>query len=586
MLRIRLRAKLTLGVCLVLVPLLGLLLLGIEEGYEMRRASLLNSMGQTATMAGLLIDASLGDAMRLAETLAVGAAGQDLRAGEFRRSLADLVRLREDLLNVAVFDVSGQPITSAMPWPETAEGILDRPYFQHVLQTKEAGVSPLIVGRRTKQPTVIAAAPILDATRKLVGVVTVSLRLDRVSQRMLDIELRPGQALFVTDSLGRLVLHTGRLESSWPERDLSGMPRIQEALSAGTPVLTTDFQGIFLKDSRIAALVPTPRQGWLVGVTWGTQEAFEELAGVRRLQLAAFTAIALLVLAGAYTLAAYLSGRASRLVEHARALGRGEWTPIPPSRLGTGDELDELTHAFNHMAAELKSERERRERFISAVAHDLKNLITPLTLATQLLGSPSRQTPEARERMLARLGRQTAGIERLVSDLLDVSRLQTGHFTLFRQPSDVAKVVRDVLEEQQEGAAGHVLVYEGPEHLGAEIDPDRVGQVLTNLVGNGIKYSPEGGTVTVALSQTADTVDLRVVDQGIGLQPQELQEVFAPYSRAVEARSIRGLGLGLYICRAIVEAHGGTIEARSEGRGRGTTFLVSLPRHPPGGAAT
>ncbi|MFP2902717.1 sensor histidine kinase [Corallococcus sp. 4LFB] len=116
------------------------------------------------------------------------------------------------------------------------------------------------------------------------------------------------------------------------------------------------------------------------------------------------------------------------------------------------------------------------------------------------------------------------------------------------------------------------------------MDPDRVAQVLTNLVGNGIKYSPEGGTVTVTVTQTADTVDLRVEDQGIGLQPQELQEVFAPYSRAAEARSIRGLGLGLYICRAIVEAHGGTIEARSEGRGRGTTFLVSLPRHPPGGA--
>lgn len=582
--RIRLRAKLTLGVCLVLAPLLGLLLFGIEEAYALRQASLLNGMGQTATTAGLLIDASLDDATRLAGTLAAGTAGQERGSREHQRFLTDLVRVREDLLNVAVFDVSGQPVLSATPWPPAAGGIQDRPYFEQVLRTKEAGISPLLVGRRANQPTVIAAAPILDASRQVLGVVTVSLRLEPLAARMRDIELRPGQALFVTDPAGRLVFHTGHTESSWPERDLSGSPRIREALS-GTQVLTTDFQGVFQQDTRIAALVPTPQRGWLVGVTWNTREAFTEMAGIRRLQLAAFTAIALLVLAGTYILAAYLSGRAARLVEHAHAFGRGDWAPISPSRLGTGDELDELTHAFNHMAAELKEERDRRERFISAVAHDLRNLITPLTLATQLLAAPSRQTPEARERMLARLGRQTAAIQRLVSDLLDVSRLQTGHFTLFRQPTDLTRVARAVLEEQQELAAGHALVYEGPEHLEAEVDPERVAQVLTNLVGNGIKYSPEGGTVTVVLSHTRDTVDLQVVDQGIGLRQQDLQEVFAPYSRAAEARSIRGLGLGLYICRAIVEAHGGTIEARSEGRGRGTTFRVRLPLHPPGGAA-
>jgi signal transduction histidine kinase len=271
------------------------------------------------------------------------------------------------------------------------------------------------------------------------------------------------------------------------------------------------------------------------------------------------------------------------LVAHARTLGRGElgeWSPIEPSRLGTGDELDELTEAFNHMAGELKAERERRETFIASVAHDLKNLTTPLSLAARLLRDPARQSSEARERTLARLGHQTRRIERLVADLLDASRLEAGHFNLFPQRHDLMKLVRGVLDEQQEGTSSHRLVLDGPESLEIEADPERLAQVLTNLVSNGIKYSPEGGEVRVTLSEAEGMASVQVVDSGIGLQPQELDEVFEPYARTAAARKIRGLGLGLYICRAIIEAHGGTLRARSEGHGKGTTFLFTLPTRP------
>jgi signal transduction histidine kinase len=587
MLRIRLRTKLMIGVSLVLLPLLGLLLVGLEENYEMRRTSLLNNMRQTANTAGLLVDELLQEARRLAQTVAAEAASQRLEPSELRPFIEHLAGERTDLLNLALFDTAGHPVATSTPGPEGLD-ISDRSYFQEVIRTKEPVVSEVLICRMVRRPSVVVAAPILDVDRQVQGVVAVKLRLDQLARRMLDIGLRPGQAIFVVDPRGRLVFHTSRKETSWEERDLSGLPEVKEAL-AGNPVLSTELKGLYSQDRRIAALVPTAQHGWVVGVTWGTQEAFADMNRIRRLQLAAFMTISLLVIAGAWAMATYISGRISRLVEHADTLrsgALGEWSPIKRSRLGTGDELDELTDAFNHMASELKEERERREMFISSVAHDMKNLTTPLSLAVQLLRDPSRQSPESRERTLARLGHQTARIERLVSDLLDASRMEAGRFNLFFQRHDLMKLVRGIIEEQQASASGHRLVLEGPGELDIEADPERLAQVLTNLVSNAIKYSPEGGEVRVMVSAADSSVSVRVVDRGIGLQPQELDEVFEPYARTSAARKIRGLGLGLYICRAIVEAHGGTIRAQSEGRGEGTTFMFTIPSRPPrsGGA--
>lgn len=581
MLRIRLRTKLMIGVSLVLLPLLGLLLVGLEENYEMRRTSLLNNMSQTATSSGLLVEALLQEARGTAQMIASEAASHELDPNALRPFVQRLALERTELVNLAVFDPAGHLVAASTARSEGRD-ISDRSYFQQVLQTKEPVVSEVLIGRLTGRPAVIAAAPILDADRRVRGVVSVNLRLDRLAQRMRDMGLRPGQALFVVDPRGRLAFHTARKEPSWEERDLSGLPEVQEAL-AGNPVLTTEFTGLFLQDRRIAALVPTVQHGWVVGLTWGTREAFEDMNRIRWLELAAFVTIALLVVVGAWALATYLSGRVSRLVEHAHVLGRGalgEWSPIKPSRLGTGDELDELTDAFNQMAGELKSERERREMFISSVAHDMKNLTSPLSLAAQLLRDPSRQSPEARARTLGRLAHQTVRIERLVSDLLDASRIDAGHFNLFFQRFELMKLVRGILEEQHASANGHRLVLEGPEALELEADSDRLAQVLTNLVNNAIKYSPEGGEVKVTVSAAEGSVSVQVMDQGIGLQPQELDEVFEPYARTAAARKIRGLGLGLYICKAIIESHGGTIRARSEGRGKGTTFTFTLPTRP------
>jgi signal transduction histidine kinase len=133
------------------------------------------------------------------------------------------------------------------------------------------------------------------------------------------------------------------------------------------------------------------------------------------------------------------------------------------------------------------------------------------------------------------------------------------------------------VEARQATTERHQLVLEAPEQLEGEWDPGRLGQVLDNLLGNAITYSPDGGMVRVAVRQEDGQAIISVSDQGLGLRQGDLGQLFQLFSRLETGREIRGTGLGLYISRGIVEAHGGSVRAESAGPGRGATFTVALP---------
>ena len=139
------------------------------------------------------------------------------------------------------------------------------------------------------------------------------------------------------------------------------------------------------------------------------------------------------------------------------------------------------------------------------------------------------------------------------------------------------RVTQRIREQLQRGY--ELLVDLQPSPCSIEADPDRLEQVLTNMLENAIKYSPDGGTVWVTLRRDADRVRLTVRDEGIGLPEGADETIFRPFGRAANAseRNLPGMGLGLHICRSIVERHGGQITATSAGEGRGTTFTIELP---------
>jgi PAS domain S-box-containing protein len=245
---------------------------------------------------------------------------------------------------------------------------------------------------------------------------------------------------------------------------------------------------------------------------------------------------------------------------------------------GVATNVDEQ----RRQATALRDALATRDTFLSVASHELRTPLTPLSLKLEMLAREARgalPSPFA-QRVLGYTDatrRQVTRLSSLVSDLLDVSRIASGRFTVEREPVDLAAVVREVVAraEPQAQRAGSRLTLEAPEHLEAESDRLRFDQVVTNLVDNAIKYG-DGKPIHVRLSFEPGWAVLTVIDEGIGIDPAKLDVIFGRYERAVSERHYGGLGLGLYISRSVVEAMGGTVSATSE-RGAGAVFEVRLP---------
>jgi PAS domain S-box-containing protein len=223
-----------------------------------------------------------------------------------------------------------------------------------------------------------------------------------------------------------------------------------------------------------------------------------------------------------------------------------------------------------------------RDRFVSIASHELRTPIARVKgYAEMLLAAQSDGdlTPEMLERSLKRIDNASDRLTGLVRDLLDVSKITAGNLPLRVRVVDVMDLVRDVVGRYQEQLGAGLLLDIVGTPVSVSADPERIEQVLTNLLDNAVKYSPDGPELRVRLQPKARGVLLEVSDRGIGLPPETAERIFEPFSRAANAeqRQITGMGLGLYICRNIVEQHHGRIWARSEGERSGTTMCVWLP---------
>lgn len=226
---------------------------------------------------------------------------------------------------------------------------------------------------------------------------------------------------------------------------------------------------------------------------------------------------------------------------------------------------------------------QQREEFISTASHELK---TPLTTVKGYLQLINRQlhredfSPERIVRFTRELDDQVRRLEYLVSDLLDVSRIQQGRLDLRLEQFDLAELAGIVLnrfELAPENLSSHELTLSAPEAIVGTWDRERIDQVLTNLISNALKYSPDGGQVLVRVGRTNDLAQITVRDHGIGIRPEEKTSLFQPFARGRHIKPrISGTGLGLYITQRIVQNHRGSIFVRSD-PGQGTSFIVQLP---------
>lgn len=253
------------------------------------------------------------------------------------------------------------------------------------------------------------------------------------------------------------------------------------------------------------------------------------------------------------------------LHEGVERLSEGELDVVVPKQ--TRDEFGVLTEAFNQMVRRIRDMVRARDQLLLDVSHELRSPLTRIKVALELLPEG-----EKRRRIAADIGE----MEAMITELLELERLRDGH-GIRTERRDLIPILHEIAESFQDRSPG-VRVVSAPPEVVLEIDGDRIRTVLRNLLENAIKYSlPDSGPVEISVSQTPETVTVRVTDDGPGIPEADLANLFEPFFRVDRSRSKKsgGYGLGLSICKRILEAHGGTITAENN-RGRGATFTPTF----------
>ncbi|MGE3960218.1 MAG: ATP-binding protein [Dehalococcoidia bacterium] len=231
------------------------------------------------------------------------------------------------------------------------------------------------------------------------------------------------------------------------------------------------------------------------------------------------------------------------------------------------------------LSAEAEAERVKQD-FVSMVGHELRTPLTLIRTTIDLLNEgDAGALNETQRRIVEVLHANTDRLMALINDLLDMSALDSGRMQIQPEQIDIAAVVREAVEEAQPAAAAkeHRLAARTPEYLSVFADRKRVLQVLANLVGNAVKYTPPGGNIEVSVHIRDPWVEIRVTDSGIGIPPEEQAQLFEKFYRTTTGRrTTGGTGLGLAIARSLIDLHGGRIWVESDGRS-GTTFAFTLP---------
>uniref|UniRef100_UPI0005A9036F PAS domain-containing hybrid sensor histidine kinase/response regulator n=1 Tax=Paraburkholderia bannensis TaxID=765414 RepID=UPI0005A9036F len=238
---------------------------------------------------------------------------------------------------------------------------------------------------------------------------------------------------------------------------------------------------------------------------------------------------------------------------------------------------------------ELEHSSEQMKQFLAMLAHELRNPLAPVRNAVATMRLMTAQSPEV-ERARDLIDRQIVHLTRLVDDLLDVGRITSGKIELREAPLDLREVVQDALEAAQpftaaRGQRVETILPAAP--LPMTGDHTRLMQVLQNLLHNASKFSPDQTCIAVEVQVAGRGVQIQVRDQGRGLRPETFESIFGLFSqdRSMPGPSENGLGIGLMLCRSLVELHGGTISATSDGLGAGSTFTIRLPLERTGNAA-
>lgn len=605
-----LRRRLTLAFLLVgLIPAAAGGILGIRQSLQAAQAARLESEERLIALSAQAVAATLKNALHILQ--AVGeeqGLRQAVQAGDRPRLLAEIRSIQQhapDFASMFVLDTNGVALANTLDPGVVGQGFQERDYFQGVMRTRSPYLSPVpYVGKATRVPTLAISAPIWGARRDLLGVVSGTFTLERLSQLLAPARVRgasgseQGQVYLVSPS-GLILAHTDPSKRAIQASEIDAGARGVLAGRRGSITWVDES-----RETQLSVFAPLPEIGWGLVYTHSYPSWLAAVPDVFPGMLPALLVVLTLAAIAGTQAARTLSRPILDLQQAASRLREGEFaTRLPEDRR---DELGDLAAAFNRMAAalqdlytnleakvaertatlkatnlELARASQVKSEFLARMSHDLR---TPLNavigfadlLLTQQVGSLS----DKQQRYLGHVANAGRHLLVLINDILDLTRVEAGKLEIHPELCHVPTILEETLAlfRSQALARRISMAVEIGSPLGDLMaDRIRLQQILHNLVSNAVKFTPEGGIVTVTARQIGLELELTVRDTGIGIPPEEHQRIFEVYEQVglTEGRQ-KGTGLGLAITKRLVELHGGTIRVESA-PGQGSTFTIRLP---------
>jgi signal transduction histidine kinase/CheY-like chemotaxis protein len=584
----KLRSHLYILMAGTLLPMIVFAVIAAVVLVERERATFRRGATDRTLALVTAVDAELRSSITALEALAtsVNLDGDDLRV--FHAEALRVLKSQPDWFSINLADHGGQQVINVLkPYGSPLPTILERPSFEQVLDTGKPAVSNLAVARFVEEH---AFAVRVAVTRRGMTkyVLSAVVKPEAISRLLSAQRLPPDWVGVVLDSNHRFVARTvkpeaslGQLASESLRAALARSPegwfhgRTIEGTDVYTPYTRSSYSGWTVAMGIPAAVVDTSmrRMTWTIG------------GGV-------LSATAL-----AFILAILLGRRISKpivaLASAAKAIGRGD-RPEPPGTARV-DEVGDLGRALEEAGTAVR-DREAGERlarveaetanrakdeFLAVLSHELRTPLNAMYGWARMLQKselPAERTAHALDVITRNAGAQI----QLIEDLLDVSRIVTGKMRLDVCVVDLHAVVEAALDAIRLAAAAKEIQLQcvlDPRVGGVSGDPNRLQQVVWNLLNNAVKFTPKGGRVSIDLQRINSHAEIVVTDTGQGIRAETLPHIFERFRQAdsTTTRAHPGLGLGLALVRHLIELHGGTVTADSAGEGKGARFVVKLP---------
>lgn len=587
-----LRSRLTLLVALAITPTAVMTILGglqeREHAFKLTEDNL-----QRLTRLAAANEAQSIDAAR--QILVDLSSNPDLRgeAGRCSALLAEVLAKNSDFVNFGLIQLDGNVRCSAVPMV-TPINLGDRPHFRRAIAERRFIAGNYVFGRVIQKHTINLTYPVVGADNKVVAVVFAAMELAGLDRFIDDVDLPKGSILITADAAGNIITRRPDPEQWFGHKVASAM-RETLALAPREAALLTGEDGVERLHT-FAKIGPPTLTDYSVTIGVPTSDIMAAARATQKMSLIGLTGTTLIALLATWFVGEMLIVRRVRKLMHTAdeiasgALGARTGIAYGREEIGRlARALDEMASALQkkelaHQRAELelRAADQRKDDFLAMLAHELRNPLAPISTAAHLL-----RVVHAGDAHIAQtaaiISRQVDHMTELVDDLLDVSRVTRGLVALSKERLDLTAVVADAVEQitPLATARNHRLELRLPsEPAVVEGDHKRLVQVVANLLNNATKYTADGGHIMVRLEAAGPEHLLTITDNGIGMAPELVARVFELFAQAERTpdRSQGGLGIGLALVKSLVDLHGGSVEARSGGLGKGSAFTVRLPR--------